>query len=93
MHKRMVFLWLSLALAWPARADVIGVVEGPPGRLNLFDEVGPCVAGARRAELTAPDGSTVAGCWVFREGVLQVALLDGQFGVINPAAVMKPTRS
>jgi hypothetical protein len=86
-----VFLALMLGSS-AVKADVVGVVEAEDARLYLHEEAGPCVGGARLARHVAKDGKEIPGCWVFVQGRVQVAFMDGDMALIPPAVVRKPTR-
>lgn len=84
--------WLALLLffAATAQAAVVGFVQSPEGRVDLHDDIGVCVAGAKRAVYTPTTGDPIPGCWVFVRGVIHVAFFDGDTGQIPVQALKKP---
>lgn len=82
---------LLLALALPAQAAVVGVVEGEGSRLELHDDAGGlCVGQARKAEHVPDKGARVPGCWTTGNGIIFVVFLDGEIGKIPMQAVKPP---
>src|SRR6185369_14176440 len=90
-----VFLLLATLLT-PASAatGITAEADGPDGSvIVLYEDAGPCVGGARRAEYVAPDGKTkTPGCWVATPRGVSVAFFDGEGGAI-PATALRPPKS
>lgn len=75
----MKHLVLALALIPAvAQAEPILFAKTQSGKIELYNESGHCVRGARRAVFTYDaDKSTVEGCWkVSDNGVVRIAYLD-----------------
>lgn len=83
---------LLLAFALPAYAGHVGTVEGPYGRIDLFDDLGVCLAPAKRAEFVDPKGRIVPGCWKISPGadLVSVVFLDGDISLVPIGAIKKP---
>ena len=82
---------LMLSMGEDAAAAVIAVAVEGPVRLELHDEPGPCLAGARLAVWT--DGKVrVPGCWrpVPGAGQVAVAWLDGDASVVDVRVFREP---
>jgi hypothetical protein len=82
---------LMLSMGEDAAAAVIAVAIEGPVRLELHDEPGPCLAGARLAVWT--DGKArVPGCWRVdtAAGRVSVAWLDGDASVVDVRVFREP---
>lgn len=86
--KRLAML-LPLTFANLAHAAVIAVAAEGAVRLELHDTAGPCVGQARHAVYS--DGKQrVPGCWVARDGAVQVVFLDGDQATVPVQLFRKP---
>ena len=69
---------LLMTIGEPAQAAILAVATEGPVRVELHEEPGPCIAGARLAVWT--DGKTkIPGCWRANPaaGRIAIAWLDG----------------
>ena len=84
---------LLTSLPHDAQAGVLAVAIEGPVRLELHDDPGPCLAGARLAVWT--DGKArVPGCWrpVPGAGQVAVAWLDGDASVVDVRVFREPEK-
>lgn len=85
---------LALALVAAAQANAAVVAEAVNGgmRIDLHDETGPCLGPARLAVFSrGPE--KVPGCWVFLDGDVQIAFLDGDIARLPAGVFRKPKTS
>ena len=88
MNLRAAFLVLACAAA---HAAVPGLtVATDSGRIDLYEEAGPCVGQARRAEYVPKKGDPIAGCGVFTGQGVRIVLLDGDSSTLPAAVFQKP---
>jgi hypothetical protein len=83
---------ILLAATGACQAAVVGVVESPQGRIDLFDDHGQCVGKALKAEFIPEQGETVQGCWVVGGQVILVVFLDADIATI-PVAMIAPPKA
>lgn len=57
---------------------MIAVASG--ATVELHQQTGVCVGGARMAVYVPHNGPRVPGCWVLRGAVVHIAFLDGDSG-------------
>lgn len=92
--KYLISLLLA-AFSITASAQTL-VARAPNGAtIQLHNEVGQCVQGAKRATYISPDKTiTVPGCWKISDSgpVISVAWWDGDGSAI-PAQVFKPQQN
>lgn len=74
--KRLAIVLLCLTASAMA-ADVKFSYEGPDGFTNFYDDAGPCVDGAKRAEFISRNGTKVPGCYRIQGKHFHVAYFDG----------------
>jgi hypothetical protein len=80
------------ALSVSAAAELIAEAELPGGAVVLlFDEAGPCVGDAKRAEYRSAAGEATPGCWVMRQDRVAIVFLDGDIGAV-PISALKPPK-
>lgn len=88
--KRAICALLLLLFVGVTQAAVIGEVESSTGRIDLMDEAGPCVDGARAAAYVPRHGKTIPGCWVAGGSVVFVVFFDGDTARVPVSAVRPP---
>ncbi|HLL09860.1 MAG TPA: hypothetical protein VK570_02300 [Rubrivivax sp.] len=89
--KIAALILLTAAATSGARADVVGYVQTPQGRIEVHDDRGPCAGDAKRADFVAANGDRVSGCWVIRGAVVAVVFLDGDVAQVPVMHLQKPT--
>jgi hypothetical protein len=89
---RSLFVVAAVAFGGAAHAGLVGSVDSPEGRIDLFEENGPCVGKALKAEFVPPKGrgDPVVGCWVAGGAFVLVVFMDADIAQIPAAAVVPP---
>lgn len=88
--KKILSAAALLAACGAASAGVIGTVDGPTGRIDLMDDVGPCVDGARQAMYVPTKGKSIGGCWVSGGPMVMIVFFDADIARIPVAAITPP---
>jgi hypothetical protein len=90
MKNHLLVVAAALLVSNAAHAAIVGTVESPDGRIDLFEEHGPCVGKALKAEFVPQKGEPVVGCWVAGGPFVMVVFLDADIAQIPTSAVVPP---
>jgi hypothetical protein len=80
---KLRILIVAACLAWgQAEAREVGRIEGPNGKVILFDDAYKCPDGSKVIAWIGRDG-TVPGCWFERHGFVWAWFADGDKGAFS----------